>query len=78
MDVALDAHTSGTGGGYKAEYPRIGIEAFGDVLPILNLGSTVESQVEPAMIIEERLQYIEDFCHLSEYKNPMSASFPFT
>lgn len=61
--------------GYKAEDTRVGIEAFRDVLPILNSRGAIQAKIQVAMEIQKLFQNIQDPRHLCEDQNTMAAGF---
>ena len=63
---------------YEAKYTRVCIEAFCDVLPILDLGSPIQTEIQVPMEIQENLQNVQYSRHLCEYQHAVAPSFLFT
>lgn len=70
---SLDPDASRPRRSNETEYPRIRIKPLRDILPVLNLRRTIQPQVEIPVMIQERLQDIEDTSHLGEDKTTMTA-----
>jgi hypothetical protein len=62
----IDSNTSATCGGYEAEDTFIQVETVYQLLAVLSLDRSVKSNIDVAMEIQELLEDVEHFSHLSE------------
>ena len=73
---ALYPDTPGARRRDETEHALVGVEALGDVLPVLDLRRAVEAEVEVAVQVQERLEDVEDARHLREDQHAVAARAP--
>jgi hypothetical protein len=62
----VDAHTTTTGGGDEAEDTLVQVETIYQLLTVLCFDRTVKTNINVAVEIEELLENVEHFSHLSK------------